>query len=152
MRPFVLTGIRRLPVALLFSVFVCVTLSGCGRATGSVSGTVKYQGKVLPFGSVTFFSLDGLPATGSIQSDGTYTVEQVGVGLSKVVVVCHDPRMAEDLKAYSTQMRNTKPGATAPRFDTSKYLRVPEQYGDQARSGLSFDVVQGTNSYPIDLK
>jgi hypothetical protein len=80
-------GLTKL-LLLAFGLFACVVLTGCGKSSGDVTGTVHYQGKPLKGGSVTFAPADGQgPSfTTLINEDGTYTVEKVLAGEYKVCV------------------------------------------------------------------
>lgn len=64
--------------ALAGSLVVLPLLTGCGSGnppTAPVTGTVTFQGKPLPAGTVIFTpTAGGPPATGEIQPDGTYTL------------------------------------------------------------------------------
>ncbi len=63
---------------------------GCGgpRASGTVTGTVTYDGKPVNDATITFTPVDGVGTTaaGTI-SDGKYSVTGVTVGKKKVLIV-----------------------------------------------------------------
>jgi hypothetical protein len=152
MRLFVRTGNRRVPVLLLLLGLACPGFLGCGRPVGSVTGVVKYQGKALPYGDVTFHSDDGLSTGAQIKEDGSYTVPRVIAGPVKITVVCVDPKYVEDGRAAAQKMREMQLTGKRPNFDPSKYIKVPLKYGDAGKSGLTYTVVAGPNTHDIDLK
>jgi hypothetical protein len=130
-------------------VFLGLMISGCGgRPGGTVTGTVTYQGKRVPAGTVTFFGADDqTPVSVPIDSDGTYTATKVPLGSVKVAVSTPLPPPPE------------APGDDKPkrRFGKGKIMpskvnvvSVPTLYSDPARSGLSLTVKEG--SQPFDIK
>ena len=68
---------------------ICATITGCGSGKAEVSGVVLFNGQPLPFGTIQFLGPDGIPCSGRIQADGTYSV-QAAVGEAKVIVSCVD--------------------------------------------------------------
>jgi len=83
-----MTGGTFLATALLL-------LGGCGPngpATYPVTGTVSYQGKPVPLGTVLFVAKDGPPSQPApIGSEGTYRLEAVA-GKHAVQVIAVPPR------------------------------------------------------------
>ena len=72
-------------LALAFSV----ALSGCGKNTATVTGTVKYQGEPLPSGTILFYGSDGQPVVGGIE-DGKYKVDDAPVGKVRIAIQVQD--------------------------------------------------------------
>jgi hypothetical protein len=72
--------------------------SGCKRnpRVVPVSGTILYNGKPLPFGSVMFQPDKGQAAVGDVQSDGSFKLSSYGPddgavpGKHRVSVTCYD--------------------------------------------------------------
>jgi len=82
---------RPRPARLVMLVVLAgaLAVAGCGRSSGTVTGTVTYKGKALKGGSVVFIPpAGGQAATVSAQigEDGTFTAEKVPVGDVKVTV------------------------------------------------------------------
>src|SRR5262249_60111706 len=67
-------------------LLLAVVAAGCARSTGNVSGTVKFQGKPLTAGTITFYDKDNRTASSAISPTGTYEVTQVGSGPVQVAV------------------------------------------------------------------
>src|SRR5260370_22275891 len=102
-------GLRSVRMALL-AVLLGASISGCGWGRGEVSGTVRYNGRPLPFGTIQFLGPDGVPCSGKIQPDGTFSVE-VPAGEAKVIVSCVDEAR---LKRFTARPAGG-PGRLAPR-------------------------------------
>jgi hypothetical protein len=129
-----------LTVPLLF-----VLVGGCGRRTGSVSGKVLLDGKPVPGGFVNFFP-EGENATAKsspIGEDGSYSVQGVPVGTSKVSV--------QGIFG-SEQLPNMKSpnGKDMPRSNR-KTVYVPTKYSTVEQSGLKVDVQPGGQDHNIEL-
>src|SRR5260370_42605851 len=79
-----------------------LTILGCtdgSRSTGTVTGTVSYQGKPLPSGKVSFFGPNDQVASAFIADDGSYEANKVPVGDVKVAVSTPPPPGKEYEKA-----------------------------------------------------
>jgi hypothetical protein len=123
---------------------VCVFLVGCQRGRADVYGVVSYQGKPIPFGTITFFDKDGFPvATASIH-DGEYAVSQAPAGSLRVAVVVPPTSSIPPPKDLSAKER------TQFRYVTSQPL--PAKYGDPAQSGLSLELEPGEQDHDFDLQ
>jgi hypothetical protein len=137
---------------------VCLFLlsAGCG-SKGTITGTVSYQGKPLPSGSVMFVPQTGTPVTATID-DGKYTVEKVPTGPAKIGVT------SVNFDAPSGQMAQMMmPPKDAPippearkameaRGQGKKGIKIPENYGDPEKSGLTHTVTGGQQVHDIPLK
>jgi hypothetical protein len=120
-------------------------LIGCGQDSklGRVHGTVRLDGKPLTNGTVRFVPSAGRAATGTIQSDGTYTLgtyktsDGALVGTHKASIVA------------SEAGSDSRPPYEAPK-QKSKSL-IPERYMAAGTSKLTFDVKPGDNTADFDL-
>jgi hypothetical protein len=136
---------KHLLVLGLFSGLFILTLAGCGPGRGTLSGKVSMEGKgPLKYGSVSVVGSDGVAKQGAINSDGTYSVEGIAPGSVKISVNSPDPALSK------SHMR--KKEDSAPKVDNAGWFPIPEKYGDPQKSGLTFDLKTGANSYNIDLK
>jgi hypothetical protein len=151
---------------LLIMVLVLAPSCGCAPPTGSVSGTVTYQGKTLPYGRVTFVCAEGTVVSGAIESDGTYAISPVPVGPVKIAVRC----LEEAMPALTTIDPSEQPGAKAnaspggapqgpmmmqsPEKPKSrpKSWRIPDRYQLAEKSGLTYEVQRGNQAYDIRLE
>ncbi len=131
--------------------FLCflIVLAGCnsGPETGSVSGTVLFDGEPLRFGSVMFQNVaGGQPAVGEIRPDGTFVLSTFRpedgaiIGKHRVRVVC-----------YSSQEPKAN-GQAGPAGDALGKLLIPERYTSLGASGLSAEVTsEGLDNFLIEL-
>jgi hypothetical protein len=156
---------RRAGLVCLVLGLAIVGLPGCGQGKGSVSGTVKYNGQPLKFGTVQIESSAGSVHFGTINSDGTYSVDDVPSGPARVAVSAVDEnavvKAAQDLSAKSRGglgRLGKKGGAGAPQTgnvvaaDDPGFSAIPVHYSDFAQSGLTVEVNSGKTSYDIELQ
>jgi hypothetical protein len=130
-------------IALVTLATAAVVLAGCGsndKKTAVVRGTVTYDGKAVPNGTVSFIPADGRSATGEVQPDGSYilTTYRKGdgaiLGQHKVVIVA-----MEDMSNRLPEARNPLPPSI-----------IPVKYTSLATSDLRADVKDQENI--IDFK
>lgn len=132
-------------------------LSGCG-STATVSGKVFYKGAPLKGGNVTFVSTEGKSSLSTqINEDGSYTIPNVPVG---TVTICVETESLNPAGKMRTPKYRPPPGQQAPEgldagntTDTAKrYMRIPPEYADPAKSGLTHTVSGPTQTRDIELK
>jgi hypothetical protein len=140
--------------------------SGCARPTGSISGVVTYKGASLPYGRVTLVCADGTVVSGKIESDGTYTIPQAPVGPAKVAVRSIEEAMPAVTAVDTNELPAAKdagPSTNLPRGPMMmqaaektkpkpKALRIPEHYQQAEKSGLTYEVLPGDQTYDIRLE
>ena len=134
---------QRLFSAIGVAVFSAI-LVGCGASgppTATVSGTVKYRGQPLTTGIVTVQNDQGQSGAAQIQADGSYKITNAPLGANKAAVAVL-PAAPSGAKIAS---------AGAPPRSAAPAIKLPPQYSDPARSGLSIDV-KGNQTFDIDLK
>ena len=101
-------GYRCLPL------LIALTVAGCGRRVGEVSGKVTYKDTPVVMGSVVFVGSDGIPHRGQIEPDGTYVVSDVPAGPVQVAVISPDP--GPPLRPGERRpMHPTRTGSAGPR-------------------------------------
>ena len=122
----------------------CLAIMGCGAETGELSGTVTYNSKPVRMGTVTVAAADGSIQTGTINTDGTYTVTGIPIGPAKISVGSPDPK--------STKVAQRKKEEPPPKPDTTNWMAIPSKYGDAKDSGLTTEIKSGKNAFPIELK
>lgn len=136
-----------------------LALAGCGGGTASVSGKVTFQGKPVVYGTVVLIGADGLPRSGQIQPDGTFTVPGVAVGTAKAAVSSPPPPGAEPAKKAARGGRDAEDDERAPPPPPAPvdpavvkgWFPLPEKYGDPDKSGLTVQVGSGQPA-DFDLK
>lgn len=129
-------------VALAAGLVLVATGCGGGRDTATVTGRVTYKGQPLTAGSVAIHVAGRRPATGPINPDGTYRVEQAPVGEAKVAV--QTPRPAPATKAAPGPV----PGGAAP----VRVVPIPDRFADADRTTLSAVVRSGGQQHDIDIR
>jgi hypothetical protein len=112
---------------------------GCGPLArpGQLTGKVRFRGKELPSGTVTFMAADGKTRSAAIAEDGTYKVAGVAPGTAKIGVVSH-PRLP--------------PGFGGPNPGEPGTIVLPRHYTNPETSGLTCEVRGGEQHFDIDLK
>ena len=127
-----------------FILSLVLSLVGCTPSdrlpTAPVSGRVTLDGRPLEMGSVTFVPQDGSgrPATGSIQSDGSYRLgtydddDGALLGLHKISVVCREPR-------------------GLPPNDGGGQSLISLKYSNPGTSELEYTVKDSSNEFNIEL-
>jgi hypothetical protein len=121
-----------------------LVLGGCGASgpkTAPVRGTVTYQGKAVPYGTIMFQPADGPAAVGQIQ-DGAYVLKTFKdgdgavLGSHKVTVIS-----LKDQSNVLPEHRNPLPPAA-----------VDMKYSFPDKSGLTAMVEDKDNVINFDLK
>jgi hypothetical protein len=125
--------------AALTAIFV-----GCRPSSmeSEVSGTVTLDGNKIGPGTIVFApaAAGGKPATGSIESDGSYklkTSRESGLAAGPYRVAISVRKMPENVK------RGERPPLGK--------LLIPEKYEDETKSGLQYEVSPGRNTINIEL-
>ena len=125
------------PPASVLMFVVGIVCGGCGSdrlPTAPVEGKVLYQGKPLEFGSVIFQPDVGLPARGTIASDGTFRLSTHGNG-DGAVIGRHRVRIA-CFESQDPAAPPLKPNEQ-PRVGRSL---IPRKYNNPGTSGLRVEV------------
>jgi hypothetical protein len=101
---------------------------------------------------------DNRPYNGKINPDGTYSVTGIPVGQAKIAVLSPnpDPKVPEP-KEIGGKKKPLGPEGTPQndpkkKDDKVKWFEIPDRYGDADKSGLTFTIQEGANTYPITLK
>jgi len=140
-------------VAAFGVLIIVLGLFFLGRPTGVVTGRVTFRGKPVYTGSVIIVGKDGVAATGPIETDGSFTVAKAPVGEVSIGVVSKDPVYLHRVGIIKRSREPVKASAlTAAPYDRKKWFPIPKEYEEPVRSGLTFTVTKGENSFNIDLK
>jgi hypothetical protein len=163
------------------SIVVCIAGAallgvGCG-SKAAITGTVTYQGKPIPAGYIVFTPESGAPAVNAPINDGKYTAEKVPTGPAKVTVTSlYMEDKASNLKAnrmgagtmpaeamakmgappkdapIPEEARERMSRGAASFTQSKKGLKIPDKYGDPAKSGLTYTVQPGSQSKDFNLE
>jgi len=119
---------------------VCVIFMGCGgESEGEVSGTVTFDGKPIPSGSIVFAKTDGSVRGGGVIKDGSFQTKLVP-GTYKV-----------EVSAPKAAGKRTQKG-----FDGKDEVielteeMLPEWYNKKTE--LTEEIKPGRNALKLDLK
>jgi hypothetical protein len=122
---------------------LAVTAVGCGSSAGTVTGKVTFQGEPITIGTIAFIGPTGKVVSATIR-DGAYTASDVETGLATVTVTSHEP---------SPMMHPpTGPDPSAPPPPPLKYVPIPDRYSNAKRSGVTYTVRPGKQTYDVALK
>jgi hypothetical protein len=134
----------RLPALVLLAV------AGCGPAEGTVSGTVRFNGRPLTVGvnTVTFLCEDGSVKSCMVEPDGRYTLRGVPAGRARITVLSLPP--PPQLGMAPGEDGKLKP-VDGPASKPDQAGGIPERYKDSDSSGLSYDVQRGSHTFDIEL-
>lgn len=118
---------------LWVSLCACVALCGCEQRQHvvPVKGKVVYQDKPLTSGSVMFQPEGGIPASGQIQSDGSFVLSTYDIGDGATVG-------KNKVRIVSTEQQ---------KFDRTQEATVgksliPEKYNNFGTTPLTFEVTE----------
>ena len=132
-----------------------LAVAGCGESKADVSGRVTHQGKTVSWGTVILQGPNGIPMSGAINPDGTYTVQGVAAGKVRIGVISRDPGVRAGVRSRRVDKGDAAgappPQPPPPAIDRSKWFPLPEKYEDPTKSGLETTIKGGATSYDIDL-
>ncbi len=141
----------RLGRYLCLAAFLAFT--GCGEgSTGTVvSGKVTLAGAPLTGGAIVFEPITGggLPANGTINTDGTYEVKGVSAGECKVTVATEYLRAASAVTKLPGGM---EPPPSSAQLSGMKYMKIDAKYSNVATTDLKTTVVGSKHTYNVELK
>lgn len=128
---------------LIWTFAVAFVLGGCGEApTGDVSGKVMFRGNPLTFGTIAFINQNGRTVSAAVR-EGTYHIAKAPVGLAKITVHVSPspvPIVRPDQIKSMASSQPQKPSAS-----------IPQRYQDSNRSGLTYTVVAGQQTFDVTL-
>jgi hypothetical protein len=132
--------------AFLGAALSCCTLAGCKHSgeleTAPVSGLVRFDGKPLATGTVTFVPQRGRAASGPIRADGTFELSTYSSG---------DGAIVGKNKVAIWVIRSDANTSAGPEQKGS-IMAIPPHYGTAEGSGLEFEVKSGqANNFTLEL-
>ncbi|MEQ1829746.1 MAG: hypothetical protein ABL921_27535 [Pirellula sp.] len=137
-----------------------VAFCGCipSQPTGTVSGKATYKGAPVPEGClISFVSDSGFAALGTADASGNYKLVMAGkanVPVAKYHVTVTVPGVQGPVMDDEDE-RKFMAGdpATVAKFSQKQQKpTIPEKYSDANKSGLSFEIKAGANTYDIVLQ
>jgi len=128
-------------LGLLLLLTLALLNSGCGPQFATVNGKITFQGKPIPFGTITFTDRQGKTASGVIEN-GEYQLERVPTG--RVVVTVVALPQPPPVVCPTSPPKETSPHPISP-------PPVPERYGDVQKTPLSVVIDSAVREYNADL-
>lgn len=124
----------------LIPLLVALTLCGCGGAdpTGTVSGTVTFNGAPLAEGAIVFHPGKGRPARGEIRQGQIVNVTTL------------EPGDGAPLGDVKIAIQASKPDPSDP-TGMIRISLIPDHYADSKTSGLTATITAGDNVLKFDL-
>ncbi len=135
----------------LFVVLATTSTLGCGQATSTVSGTVRFQGRPLSGGSVILYCDDQQMVRGLIGPGGRYSIPNVPRGAARVTVKAQTHLPEAFRVAGNLPPVEDGPQAPTPSPRSDRTPNIPHRYGLPEESGLAVTVAQATVEHDIDL-
>jgi hypothetical protein len=109
---------------------------------------VKYDGAIVPSGQVIFYGAGDQFATAYIDENGHYEAKNVPLGPVRVGVSTGPSSAA--MEKTAKQMKN-RFGKGNPYPTSVNVVPIPVKYSDPSKSRLELTVVDGPNSFDINL-
>lgn len=138
------------------AVTLLAGVAGCGGGKADVSGKVTFQGKPVVTGTVVVRGSDGVDIPGTIQRDGSYTVQGVASGTVKIAIISRDPTFhAKEMAARAAAKKREagKRGADAEVTpETIPWFPLPDKYESVETSGVTTSLSAGANQFDIVLQ
>ena len=135
-------------------------ISGCGDGRAErapVSGKVTMNGQPLTFGTVQFWPVEGRPARGEINKDGTYTLTTFDPGDGAVlgehtvtVEAVTTASQAPKAKSFEEEIEMSMNRDQVVVVGNTRSL-IPPQYATPQSSSLKREVKRGENKIDIEL-
>jgi hypothetical protein len=116
---------------------------------GSVEGTVTFEGKPLPGGTVAFHPAKGKPVVGVLRADGTYAIKTIPPGKYRVTIETDSAKPRPKDKAPPKDKDTPK---TEPPGDAARYVPIPRLYGDANTTPLIVEVPADKQTFDINLR
>lgn len=134
-----------------FVIALLVFISGCGRPTASVTGSVSFQGKPVGSGVVVFVDSSGRATTpANVRPDGSFEIKTASVGAAKVAYDNLKPPPLPKVKPDSAVANDPEYKLMAEAADN--YVATPSKYKDPSTSGIAFELKPGPNECRITLE
>jgi hypothetical protein len=149
-------GPRRWWGFLALALLAPLAISGCGGGTGTLSGTVYYDGKPLKGGNVTFICTGKPSISTKINEDGRYQTEPIAVG---PVTICVETESWNPRGKTMGSLVKPPPGQKSPAAPSGsgaemvkRYVPIPLIYGDPEKTPLTYTVTRGSQPYDVKLE
>ena len=130
-----------------FGFLALLGLPGCGR-TNSASGEIRFEGKRVGNGSITFTPKTG-PVVGGMITDGRYQVDGLTAGTNNVQIVAVKK---VNFAASNAEMERQAKENAAHGDTTGIVERADEIPADAEGNNRDIDIKPGSQTLDFDLK
>lgn len=146
------TGLpSRFRLSLVAGLLVAAA-GGCGGGTGSLSGTVTFNGRPVTSGTVQVFLADGSTRTSDIAPDGSYAVADLSAGLIQIGVSSPNPKKRYDELVSRAKTEDQKKAVVPPNpAAVRSWVALPEAAARPESSGLAATIKPGDNLQDLAL-
>jgi hypothetical protein len=130
---------------------VCLTVCGCGGSdgpTGTINGKLTHKGKPVAEGTMVNFLSSVGAVSGATGADGTFSIEEAPVGKYAVCVTA-SPAANAELQDPAKAMKKAMDGKFKKMVGAD--TTIPAKYQSSDKSGVSFEVKEGENSFSLDM-
>lgn len=129
---------------------ISLVAAGCGSETGTVSGTVLFQGNPIKNGSVIIYCADKQIVRGVIV-DGHYSIPNVPYG-SAIATIQANPKAPAGLRPNQPLPPVTNGPVEGVTAAADPVDQIPQRYSLLDESGLILNVDSRHVTFEIDLK
>jgi hypothetical protein len=126
-------------------LLILALLVGCGKASGTITGTVTFKGEPVQNGTIAAMSKSGQVVSSSIK-DGTFKLDEVPLGESRVAIQSSPP--PPPFRSPPKPGEPTPPPPPTP----PPFVPLPERYTKVETSGLTIDVKAGSQAKDFELR
>ena len=113
---------------------------------------MTYQDRPVKYGSVIFLSADKTARSGVIESDATYTIEDVPMGAVKIAVISRDPKEGPFRRARSKARSSRRKMGQTGKTAVEGWFPLPRMLETPRTSGLELHHRCRRRHHDIDLK
>ena len=115
----------------------------------TLEGTITYKGEKVPY-ALVIVEGDNMSATGKVDKDGRYRVEQVPLG--EVTVSVNTDAGRGDYMSASMASSYRGPDGKGAKKPAPKFVEVPKKYHEPGTTPLRTTTKGGENTYDIVIK
>ncbi len=117
----------------------------------TLEGTITFDGKQVPFAMITVQG-DGAkpPATGKVQNDGRYKVQNVPLGQVTIGINTDAARGDYQSRVMAASYQGPEK-AGRKRAKLPPFVSVPKKYNAPESSGITTEIQEGANQFDIKL-
>lgn len=139
----------RIPICL--GILCCLVMASCSDveklelSNATLEGTITYQGKAVPYALVIVAQKGARGVTAKADDGGRYKAEHVPLGQAQIGV---NTDAGRGMMAGQRMAKQNEGGGGA----TAQFVDVPKKFFEPTTSGITTTIVDGPNTYNIEMK